>query len=463
MKLDPVVTRTATAVVAGALAVVFDTTIVGVALEDLAVDLHASVPTIQWVSTAYLLAMFVTIPIAGWAQRVVGGKRLWLGALGLFLTGSVLCSLAWSAPSLIAFRAVQGVAGGIMLPLMTTLVMQAARGQALGRLMGVIGLPAVAGPILGPVLGGLILDRLDWPWLFWVNVPFCVVGAVLAVWLLPRDEPAARPGPLDGLGLALVGPGVVAILYGLSNAGDHGGFGRADVLAPVLAGAALLAGFVVRALRRGERALVDVRLLRHGPLAASSALLFLSGAALYGAMLLLPLYWQQARGADALEAGLMLVPQGVGILLSRSLAGRLTDRLGPRWVCVAGFAVVGLSTVPFAYATTDTSARPLAAALLVRGVGLGAVIIPLMSAAFVGLGRDEVPHASIITRIAQQLGGSFGVALLAVVLHGTSFGTAFWWAVTFTAVAMVLSVLLPARQAQPLAPAGRELSPAGGR
>ena len=456
-RVDPQVLKVALVLVVGGLAVVFDTTIVSIALHTLATQLDTSIATIQWVSTGYLLALGVTIPLAGWAQGRFGGKRVWMFALLVFLAGSIASSLAWSAPSLIAFRAVQGVGGGLMLPLMSTLVMQAAGGRSLGRTMSVVSLPAILGPILGPVLGGMILTWFDWRWLFWVNVPFCVVGFVLAWKLLPADQLAARPR-LDLAGFLLLSPGIVGILYGLSNASAAGGFGRLDVLAPMLIGAALLAAFTIHATRFGQRALVDVRLFAHRAVASAAGLLFLSGAALYGAMLLLPLYFQDIRGADALAAGLVLVPQGIGTLLSRSLAGRLTDAIGAKWVSLVGFAIVGAATVPFALATATVSEWVLMAALVVRGFGLGAVTIPLMTAAFIGLDRPEVPHASIITRIAQQIGGSFGVALLAVILDGalanttggagspiTAFQQAFWWATGFTGLAMLLALALPGR------------------
>jgi MFS family permease len=205
--------------------------------------------------------------------------------------------------------------------------------------------------------------------------------------------------------------------------------------------------------------LVDVRLFRHGPLASSSALTFLSGAGLYGGMVLLPLYWQDVRGASALSAGLLLAPQGIGALLSRPLAGGLSDKIGARSVAFAGFAIVGIATVPFALASATTNKWYLMAALLVRGFGLATVSIPLSAAAFIGLKRDEIPDAGIISRIAQQVGGSFGVAVLAVILDAalrnlgthassaaraaTAFDQAFWWAVGFTAVALVLSLRLP--------------------
>ncbi|MWA02927.1 DHA2 family efflux MFS transporter permease subunit [Actinomadura sp. LD22] len=470
-RVDPAVWRLAFTVIVGALAVVFDTTIVSVAINDLGRDLGASLGTIQWISTGYLLAMFVTIPIAGWAQSVLGGKRLWTAALGIFLLGSVLCALAWDAPSLIAFRVVQGVGGGVMMPLMITLIMQAAGGRNIGKVMATVTLPAALGPILGPVLGGIILNLGDWRWLFLVNIPFCAVGAWLALRNLPDDRPAPAGSRvrLDAVGLLLLSPGVAAVIYGLSQVEGGDGVASLRVVLPVLAGLALIGGFVAWAVPRSSRALVDVRLFRHRPLASSSALSFLAGATLYGAMLLLPLYLQQVRGEDALGAGLLLIPQGVGTLMSRTLVGRFTDRYGPRWIAFTGFAVVAAATVPFAFVTAGTSIVPLMAALLVRGFGMGAVNIPLASAGYTGLDRADVPHASIISRVAMQIGGSVGTAVLAVILQHTAsgartpdaladaFAAAFWWSVGFTAVAVPLTLLLPGRaRPAPAEPAGRE-------
>jgi EmrB/QacA subfamily drug resistance transporter len=461
IRIDPAVIKVSAVLITGALAVVFDSTIVSVALHTLSSALHAPVSTIQWVSTGYLLALGVAVPLAGWAQRRFGGKRVWMFALALFLVGSILCSLAWDAPSLIVFRIVQGLGGGLMLPLLQTLIMQAASGKNLGRTMSIISLPTALGPILGPVVGGLILNSLDWRWLFWVNVPFCVVGLFLAWRFLPRDTDTTR-ARLDVVGLLLLSPALIGILYGLSDVTKSGGFGRTDVLVPLIAGVVLLAAFALYAIRRRENALVDVRLLARRPVAAASVLLFLSGASLYGAMLLLPLYFQEVRGHDVLLAGLLLAPQGVGTLLSRSIAGRLTDSLGAKWVAVVGFAIVGIATIPFAFASATTNEWILIVALMVRGFGLGAVFIPILTAGFIGLDRAQVPHASILTRVAQQVGGSFGVAVLAVLLEGfaanvapsaaglaTAFNQAFWWAIAFTGVAVLVSFALPGRAKLP--------------
>lgn len=454
-KIDPKVLKSSLILMVGALAVVFDTTIVSVALHTLVTQLHTSVSTVQWVTTGYLLALGIAVPLSTWALGRFGGKRLWLFALTVFLVASVGASLAWNVDSLIVWRVVQGAGGGIMMPVMTTIIMQSAGGKALGRTVTIVALPALLGPIFGPLIGGAILTHLSWRFMFWVNVPFCLVGLVLAARSMPADAPArGTPKPrLDLLGLVLLTPGVAAVILGLSNAGTAAGFGHPNVLVPLLVGLVLVAAFTGYALRRPAGALVDIRLLGHRPVAASSALLFFSGFSLYGAMLLLPLYYQQVRGVTALTAGLMLVPQGLGMLMSRSLAGQLTDRIGARPIAMAGFLIVAAATVPFAFTDAHTNAWLLALALVVRGFGLGAVTIPVMAVAYLGLDRQQIAHASVVTRTIQQVGGSFGTAVLAVILENAAAGhrgaladafhVAFWWSVGFSALAVAFSLWLP--------------------
>jgi len=457
-RIDPKVLKTALILVVGFLAVIFDTTIVSVALHTLATQLHAPVATIQWVTTGYLLALGIAVPLSTWGLRRFGGKRLWMAALTIFLIGSIGSSLAWNVGSLIGWRVVQGIGGGIMFPLLTTLIMQAAGGKALGRTVTVIALPALLGPILGPLIGGAIITHLSWRFMFWVNVPFCVVGLFLAWRFMPADKPGpGTPRPrLDLVGLALLAPGVAAVILGLSNAGTAAGFAHPDVIVPLAIGVALTAAFTGYALhlaRQHGQPLVDVSVLSRRPVASASAVLFFSGFSLYGAMLLLPLYYQEVRGVSPLTAGLMLVPQGVGALLSRGPAGRLTDKGGARPVAIAGFLIVVAATIPFALAGPHTSEWLLALWLLIRGFGLGAVTIPVMAVAFLGLDKQQIAHSSVVTRTVQQIGGSFGTAVLAVILssaiaarHGdlaAGFDIAFWWASGFSALAVLLSFWLP--------------------
>jgi EmrB/QacA subfamily drug resistance transporter len=453
-RLDPAFLRLGLVMMTGVLAVVFDTTIVSVALRSLATDLHAPIETIQWVTTGYLLALGIAIPVTGWLVDRFGGKHVWLVALAVFLLGSLAASVAQSAGELIAARVVQGVGGGLMLPVMQTVLMRAAGGRSLGRVTATIGLPVLLGPVFGPLLGGLIVEHLSWRWIFWVNVPFCVAGLVLAWWLMPADA-GDRGNRLDAVGLALLSPSIAALLYGLSRVGLVGGVADALVLLPLAAGLVLLATFIVHALR--DRApLLDLRLFRVSSFSTSTALMFLSGFVLYGALLLVPLYFQDVRGHDPLWTGLLLAPQGIGVLLSRGVAGSLTDRIGPRWVVTTGLALAVASTLPFALADAGTSEWVLAAALVVRGFGLGAVTLPVFATAYEGLDRAQIPDASIITRASQQVGGSFGSSVLALILANQVAGaagyrTTFWWTLAFTAVALVLALRLPTRTRQPAA------------
>jgi EmrB/QacA subfamily drug resistance transporter len=462
-KLDPAVVKTALILIVGAMAVIFDTTIVSVALHTLSVKLDTPVTTIQWVTTGYLLALGIAVPLSTWGLQRFGGKQLWMLSLAVFLVGSVGSSLAWDVGSLIGWRVVQGIGGGLMLPLMTTLIFQAAGGKSLGRLVTYVAMPALLGPVLGPLIGGAILTHLSWRFMFWVNVPFCVIGILLAWRYLNIDAPASpgraagRPR-LDVPGLFLIAPGTSVVLLGLANAGTAAGFAHLDVIIPLVAGVALLAAFTAYALRQSHP-LVEVRLLARRSVGSSSVVLFFSGFSLYGAMLLLPLYYQDVRGATALAAGVMLVPQGVGALLSRTVLGRNIDRFGSRAIALAGFAVVAAATVPFALAGPRTSGWLLAGWMVIRGFGLGAVTMPVMVASYIGLDKQQIPHASVLTRTAQQIGGSFGTAVLAVILEGAiaahpatlaaAFHVAFWWSAGFSVIAVLLSLWLPGVQRAP--------------
>jgi EmrB/QacA subfamily drug resistance transporter len=467
-KLDPTVIRTALILIVGGMAVIFDTTIVSVALHTLSVKLDTPVTTIQWVTTGYLLALGIAVPLSTWSLQRFGGKRLWIFSLAVFLIGSVGSSTAWDIGSLIGWRVVQGVGGGLMFPLMTTLIFQAAGGKSLGRLVTYVALPALLGPILGPLIGGAILTHLSWRFMFWVNVPFCIAGILLAWRYLNVDAPA-RPGPaagkprLDVPGLFLVAPGTSVVLLGLANAGTAAGFAHPDVIIPLIAGVVLLAAFTGYALRK-THPLVEVRLLAMRSVGSSSAVLFFSGFSLYGALLLMPLYYQDVRGATALAAGVMLVPQGIGTVLSRTVAGSNIDRFGSRAIALAGFAIVAAATVPFALAGPHTSEWLLALWMVIRGFGLGAVTMPVIVAGYIGLDKQQIPHSSVLTRTAQQIGGSFGTAVLAVILEGAiaahpatladAFHVAFWWSVGFSAVAVLLALWLPGAQRAPEASRG---------
>jgi EmrB/QacA subfamily drug resistance transporter len=464
-------------VTVGVIMSILDTTIVNVALETLSRELSSPLSTIQWVSTGYMLALAIVIPLTGWMSERFGAKRIWMTSVALFGIGSALCGLAWSAESLIAFRILQGFGGGMIMPVGMSVLAQTAGPHRLGRVMAVIGVPTLLGPILGPVIGGLIVDSVSWRWIFYVNIPVAVVALVLASRLLHADAGRAEAGRLDWTGFALLSPGLGAIVFGLSETETHGGVTAPIAWVPIVGGALLVALFVRHAWR-AVRPLIDVRLFRSTGFGAASASIFLLGASLFGAMIILPLYYQVARGESALVAGLLMAPQGVGAAMAMPIAGRLTDRIGGGPVALFGVVVATLGTLPFVAVGADTSYVWLAALLVVRGIGIGCAMMPTMSAAFATLEHGQVPRATSALNVLQRVGGSIGTALLAVVLQhqiatkvgaggggqatlggipaqarqrlaeplAAAFAHTFWWAVGMSVLAMVPTAILAISQ-----------------
>ncbi|HJZ61255.1 MAG TPA: DHA2 family efflux MFS transporter permease subunit, partial [Miltoncostaeaceae bacterium] len=326
--LDRAVLRVALVVVLGSIMSVLDTTIVNVALDELSKQLGSSLDQIQWVVTGYLLSLAAVIPVTGWAARRFGERRLYLTSIVVFTLGSLLCGLAWSTSSLIAFRVLQGVGGGMILPVGQMILARSAGPHRMGRVMSVITIPIVMAPILGPTIGGLVLEHLGWRWIFFINAPVGVAALIAGLRLLPRDRGSREAaGRLDVVGLALLATGLVGITYGLAETGITGGLSGPRVIVPLLLGLALTTTFVLRALRI-PRPLLDVRLYANRAFAAASLTMFCLGGALFGASVLMPLYFQIVRGQDAVHTGLLLAPQGVGVAISMFFSARAADRIG---------------------------------------------------------------------------------------------------------------------------------------
>jgi EmrB/QacA subfamily drug resistance transporter len=452
--LDPALVKLALAILVGVVAAILDLTIVNVAIDTLQHRLHTSVSTIQWVSTGYLLAVAMTIPVSGWAFQRFGARRSWMASLIIFIAGSALCGAAWSTGSLIAFRIFQGIGGGMLLPLAQTILASAAGRERLARIVPYIAIPSQAGPVLGPVIGGLILSNASWRWIFYVNVPVVLVALALAWRTVPQTEINADRR-IDIRGLTLLSPALALFVYAFSEAGATGGFDHIKVIAPLAAGLAILAGYCVHALRSRVEPILNLRLLSLRGYATSSTMMFLSGITLFGALFLLPLYYQQARGASALQAGLLLAPQGVGVAIGALGAGRLVDKMGVnvRLVALIGMVLLTAATVPYVFATAHTSEALLSVVLVTRGAGLGLALVPITTAAYIGLPHSAIPSATTGVRIFQQVGAALGTAILAVILqHAISanphvithaFDTTFAWVLGLTALSFVPALLLP--------------------
>src|SRR4051812_20718062 len=240
--MNPRLWRIAIVVILGAIMSVLDTTIVNVALDTLSKDLHTSLDGIQWVVTGYMLALAAVIPVTGWAASRFGARRLYIISLVLFTLGSALCGLAWSSGSLIAARVLQGLGGGMLMPIGQMILVRAAGPRNLARVMSAIGVPIVLAPVFGPTLGGVLIEHAGWQWIFFVNLPIGIAAVFAALRLLPRDEAApAKAGKLDAIGLGLVAGGLVGVTYGLAQSGSAGSLTASAVMVPFLIGVALVA------------------------------------------------------------------------------------------------------------------------------------------------------------------------------------------------------------------------------
>ncbi|MBV9799700.1 MAG: DHA2 family efflux MFS transporter permease subunit [Solirubrobacterales bacterium] len=451
-RIDAYVWRISAVVIVGAIMSILDTTIVNVALRTLGRDLHSTIAEIQWVVTGYMLSLAAVIPVTGWAAKRFGAKRVYLVSLVLFTAGSALCGLATSTTELILFRVLQGVGGGMILPIGQLMMAEAAGPKRMGRVMSMVAVPAMLAPILGPTIGGLIIDNASWRWIFYVNVPIGVIAVALAIRILPRVKPAAAE-KLDFLGLALMATGLPLLTYGLAEIGITGHFGLVKVILPIVAGLALIGVFVMHALRI-PRPLLDLRLYRRPTFSSASFAMFCLGAALFGGMILLPLYWQGVRHESVLDSGLLLAPQGLGMALVMPLAGKLADRMGGGPLALFGVIVTTLTTVPFGLIGDHTSIAYLSVAMFLRGTGIGFAFMPAMTAAFASLERHELADATPQLNVLQRVGGSIGTAVLAVVLQRAltgvhtlagaahAYGIAFWTATGLTALAIVPCIIL---------------------
>jgi len=451
-RIDAYVWRISAVVILGSMMSILDTTIVNVALATLSRDLHSTIAQIQWVVTGYMLALAAVIPVSGWAARRFGPKPVYLVSLVLFVAGSMLCGLATSTTELTVFRVIQGLGGGMILPIGQMMMAEAAGPKRMGRVMSIVAVPMMLAPILGPTLGGLIVQNLSWRWIFYVNVPIGAVAVIAGMRILPSPKPAPA-GRLDFLGFALMATGLPLLTYGLAEIGVTGSFTATKVVVPILAGLGLVALFTVHALRV-PRPLLDLRLYRRPTFSSASIAMFCLGAALFGGMILLPLYWQDIRHMSVIDTGLLTAPQGLGMALVMPLAGKLTDRYGGGPLALFGVIVTTVTTIPFGFIGAHTPIALLSVAMLLRGMGIGFAFMPAMSAAFASLERSEISDATPQLNVLQRVGGSIGTAVLAVVLQralvgvhtlsgaASAYGTAFWWSAAITALAIIPCMVL---------------------
>jgi EmrB/QacA subfamily drug resistance transporter len=391
-----------------------DTTIVNVALPTLGRAFQADTTALEWVVTGYLLSLAVSIPVSGWGGDRFGTKRTFLFAFGVFIAGSLLCSFAWNVESLIGFRLLQGVGGGLLTPVGATMVYRAFRPEERARASSLIVVPAVLAPAAGPVVGGLLIQAYTWRAVFWLNVPVGLAGLVLAGLFL-REQREEHPGRFDVAGFLLGAAGLAAALYALAQAGERG-FGDFGVIAFGLAGIGALAAFV--AVELGvQQPMLDLRLFRNPLFRAGNVVQFLGFGSQFGMLFLLPLLLQSERGLTPLQAGLTTFPQAIGVITMAPIAGRIYGRVGPRRMSMLGLLLAGIATLCFLRVDLGTSLWWVRAIMLVRGWGFALSLTAMQTATFATVSSALMGRGSAIFSVTRQVGTSLAVALLATVLR----------------------------------------------
>ncbi|MEV5986247.1 MFS transporter [Streptomyces sp. NPDC052051] len=493
-RLEPALVRVIVVILLGGILGILNSTMASVATETLSREFNTSLSTISWASTGFLLAVCAMIPFTSWAVDRFGGRRMWLIGLSLFLAASLLCAAAWNVGSLIAFRAMQGIAAGILDPLVLVLLARAAGPARAGRVMGLMGVVLSLGPVLGPIAGGAVLQGLGWRWMFLLGIPIGLIALLLAVRVVPADRPTGTDDPtgvdrltdadqstgvdgltdanqstgvdrptsrLDAIGLALLGPGFAVLVLAMTQTAEHPAFTAPQVFLPLILAAVMLVGYAVHALRVGDKApLIDLRLFKNTGFTASVTVMTLNGLATFACLFALPLYYQRAHGHGTLAAGLLVAPVGLGAALAMPLAGALSDRTGSRGLAQGGAVAAALGGFALTRVGAGTSELWPSLAAFAMGLGLGFVGAPTMGSLYRTLPTHLVPQGSSVLYMLNQLGAGIGIALVTVILktvgdddvmrgiHGV-----YGFAIATLAVMLVATAFLPGRTETPLPPA----------
>ncbi len=403
-----------------AFVVILNETIMGVALPALEEDLGISTSTGQWLTTAFMLTMAVVIPITGFLIQRLHTRTLFLTAMSLFTAGTLIAAAAPGFEVLLTGRIVQATGTAVMMPLLMTTVMTLVPAERRGRTMGTTSIVISVAPALGPTISGAILSALEWRWMFIVMLPLAVAALVLgAVRMQNVTEP--RPGRIDVLSVILSAFAFGGLIYGLSSLGEaaaHGGEILMPPAVPIVVGALALAAFVARQLllQRQDRALLDLRVFRSGNFSIALGMLLISMMALFGTLIVLPLYLQQVLLLDPLVAGLVLLPGGIVMAVMSPFVGRLFDRFGPRALLVTGSIIVSavLWSMTMLTETTPVWIVPIGHSLLSAGLAL--LFTPLFTSALGSVQPRFYSHGSAVVSTLQQVAAGAGTALFITML-----------------------------------------------
>ncbi len=387
-----------------------DTTIVNVAIPSLRRDFNASTSLVEWTVTGYLLSLAVVIPAAGWLSDRFGTKRIFLLAMGIFVTASAACGLSQSIGQLIVFRFVQGIGGGMMTPVGTAMLSREFPGTERAKASAILSIPVVLAPTVGPVLGGYLIEYVSWRWIFYVNLPVGIAGIALAFSVLKEHREAYAQRGFDVPGLLTGSGGAAMVLYGISRAGADG-WSSAEVVGFGLGGVALMVVFAAIELTV-KYPILDLRLFKRWLFASGNLMMMPAFGAFGGFGLLLTLFLQDLRGYTPLQAGLLQAPSSIGTAISLPLASRLYPAIGPRRMMLGGFGLAALTMLPFYFVDLNTAVWVIVVLLVVRGLPFAFAAVASQTLLFGPIESEKQGPAASIYSTLRQAAASFGVALI---------------------------------------------------
>jgi EmrB/QacA subfamily drug resistance transporter len=402
--------------IAGMFMSVLDTSIVNVAVPTIQNSFGATTDEVQWIATAYTLALGVVVPLSAWLSDRYGATLIYNVSLLAFAAGSALCGLAWSLDSLIVFRIVQAIPGGVLPVVTLSILYRIVPKEQLGAAMGLYGLGIIVAPAVGPTLGGYLVEYVDWRLIFFINVPVGVLGAAAAVAVLPRFGPVRR-AKFDLFGFLSIAVALFALLLALSE-GQDWGWTSLPTVALASVGLLSLALFVVIELEVDEP-LLDVRVFRYWPFTNSLLIISVLSVGLFAVLFYIPVYLQQAQGMGAFEAGFLLLPQALVMAVLMPVAGRLYDRIGPRWPAVAGLLICAVGTYLLRGLTPVTSHTEIALLLMLRAAGMGLAMMPVMTGGLAAVPIQEVTSGSAFNNVVQRTSAALGLAVLTAIVTAT--------------------------------------------
>lgn len=394
------------AVIVGTFMVILDSTVVNVALPKLVTDFHTTVSTIQWTVTGYTLALSAVIPLAGWMTDRFGAKKIFLITIALFTLGSVLCSLATTPQQLILYRVIQGLGGGMVAPIGMAMVFRLAPPEKMGSIMGLLGIPMLLAPALGPVLSGYLVEYVSWHWIFLINLPVGILAIIVGIKFLPKSERKSVPS-LDIVGILLAPIAFAMLAYGVSEGGKS--WTSTETLTGLIVGGVALVLFIFVELRQ-KQPLLELRVFRSSDFTRGILISWVSQIALFGAILLIPLYLQKVRGYGPLESGLTVLPQALASGLLMPIGGRLFDKIGARPLVITGLSVITAALLMLSNISVDTGSWFILTALTMMGAGMGLSMMAVNTHVLQAAPRKLVGRVTPLTTAAQQVMVSFAVA-----------------------------------------------------